>query len=35
MFNSVAALHLRENGLGNLKMAVSLASSHFQRTSWK
>jgi hypothetical protein len=28
-------IHLRENGLGHLKMAASLASSHFQRVDWK
>jgi len=25
-----ACLHIRENGIGNLEMLVSLASSHFQ-----
>jgi hypothetical protein len=28
-------IHLRENGLGHLKMAASLASLHFQHVGWK
>ncbi len=27
--------HLRENGLGSLEVAASLASSHFQHVGWK
>jgi hypothetical protein len=29
------ALHVRENGLGNLEMAAFLASLHFQHVGWK
>jgi hypothetical protein len=28
-------IHLRENAVGNLEMAVSLASLHFQLVGWK
>ena len=31
--NRRAGRHFRENGLGDLEMAVSLASSHFQHVS--
>jgi hypothetical protein len=35
MSNSRACLHVREKGIGNLQMLVSLASSHFQHVGWK
>jgi hypothetical protein len=35
MSNSRVRPHLRENGLGNLEMAASLASLHFQHVGWK
>jgi hypothetical protein len=35
MSNSRACLRVRENGIGNLEMLVSLASSHFQHVGWK
>jgi hypothetical protein len=33
--NARARFHVHENGLGNLEMAASLASSPFQHVGWK
>jgi len=35
MSNSRAGLHVHDNGLGHLEVAVSLASLHFQHVGWK
>ena len=34
-FQQLSPLHVRENSVGHLEMAVSLASSHFQHVGWK
>jgi len=35
MSNNRASFHVRENGLENLEMAISLASPHFHHVGWK